>query len=161
MILYRLICDQEHEFDGWFANSDAYEKQRESKLLSCPVCDSGSVSKALMTPGITNSPKRQKTPSEPQQAEMPNPVETAQQIQAMPDGPEKLSAIKTQLRALRRQVEENCDYVGNKFAEEALKIHSGEADARGIYGETTEDEAEMLREEGVAFGAVPWVRDDA
>ena len=74
---------------------------------------------------------------------------------------QQAAELKRQMRALRRLVEQNCDYVGDRFAEEARRIHYGEADAHGIYGETTPEESERLRDEGIEFGSVPWVRDDA
>ncbi|NQW09785.1 MAG: DUF1178 family protein [Alphaproteobacteria bacterium] len=143
MILYSLRCAKDHEFDGWFRDSAGFDEQCESGFLACPTCGSTEVSKALMAPRVMSSKEASVTIS-------------AQAKQAMPQAVE----LKRKLLALRRAVEENCDYVGGGFAEEARKIHYGEAEAHGIYGETTPDEAERLREEGVEFGAIPWVRED-
>ena len=144
MILYSLRCAEDHEFDGWFRDSAGFDKQRESGFLTCPECGSTDVSKALMTPRLSSA----------REASVPVPEPTKQ---VMPQAAE----LKRQLLVLRRAVQENCDYVGDRFAEEARKIHYGEAEAHGIYGETTPDDAESLREEGVEFGAIPWVREDS
>lgn len=146
MILYSLRCAEDHEFDGWFRDSNGFEQQRESGVLACPTCGSTEVSKALMAPRVNGTKK----------TSLPVPV-SAESKQVMPPAAE----LKQKLLALRRTVEENCDYVGDRFADEALKIHHGEAEAHGIYGETTSEEAERLRDEGVEFGAIPWVREDA
>lgn len=148
MILYRLRCKDDHEFEGWFRNADAFDAQRASGTLECPVCGSAEIGKALMAPSIARG--RAETPA-------PAPAE----MQAMHPAAQQAAELKRQLRALRRVVEENCDYVGDRFAEEARRIHYGEVDPRGIYGESTPEESARLRDEGIEFGSVPWVRDDA
>jgi hypothetical protein len=152
MILYRLRCSDDHEFEGWFRNADAYDKQRDVGALECPICGSKDVAKALMAPSIAKG------------REVAVPAPAAQppaEIQAMHPAAKQAAELKRQLRALRQVVEQNCDYVGDRFAEEARKIHYGEVDARGIYGESTPEESERLKDEGIEFGAIPWVRDDA
>lgn len=156
MILYRLRCNDDHEFEGWFRNADAFDAQRDSGTLECPVCGSAEVSKALMTPNISTGIAKRREPAGPAPA-APKPAE----VQAMHPAAKQAAELKRQLRALRRVVEENCDYVGDRFADEARKIHHGEVDARGIYGESTPEESERLKDEGIEFGSVPWVRDDA
>ena len=156
MILYRLRCHAAHEFEAWFQNADAYEKQAESGLLSCPTCGSSKVSKALMAPAVQGT-KRNRPGPDSTATQDEAPQDTAPSKQVATDAVE----LKRQLLSLRRKIEDNFDSVGDKFAEEARKIHYGEAEARGIYGDTTADEAEALRDEGIEFGTVPWVRDDA
>jgi hypothetical protein len=156
MILYRLRCSDDHEFEGWFRNADAFDTQRDAGALECPVCGSKDVAKALMAPSIAKG-REVAVPAPAAQAQGEVPTE----IQAMHPAAKQAAELKRQLRALRRVVEENCDYVGDRFAEEARKIHYGEVDARGIYGESTPEESERLRDEGIEFGAIPWVRDDA
>lgn len=154
MILYRLRCNDDHEFEGWFRNADAFDAQRGAGTLECPVCGSVDVGKALMAPNISSAKGREVTV----------PVPAAQppaEVRAMHPLAKQAAEMKRQLRALRQVVEENCDYVGPRFAEEARKIHYGEVDARGIYGESTPEESERLKDEGIEFGSVPWVRDDA
>ena len=142
MILYNLRCAGDHEFEVWFKDSATCDGQVEAGEVACPVCGDSRVGKAIMAPRLSRTARKGAS-------ETLNPV----QIRT-----EYLQA----LREMRRQVEENCDYVGPDFAAEALKIHNGETDERGIYGEATEDETKTLIEEDVPFGRVPWVpREDA
>lgn len=153
MIRYRLRCSAEHEFEAWFQNSSAFEKQAESGLLSCPDCGSTDVSRALMAPALQGTRREAKpVPAEP-------PAAAA-------DGEEKqvatnALALKQQLLSLRRTIERNFDNVGDRFADEARKIHHGDSDPRGIYGNTTVEEREALADEGIEVGSIPWLRDDA
>jgi hypothetical protein len=131
MIRFTLRCNAEHEFEGWFRNGDAFEAQQQAGEIACPTCGDNRIEKALMAPNIGRSHKNV-------------PTLTPAQMRAA-------------LLELRRQVETNCDYVGERFAEEARKIHYGEVDPRGIYGETTAEESHELAEEGIEFGRIPWV----
>ncbi|HVC57654.1 MAG TPA: DUF1178 family protein [Stellaceae bacterium] len=131
MILFTLRCSADHRFEGWFRDGDGFEAQRKAGEIACPHCGATDVEKALMAPNIGRSHK--KAP----------PLSPAQ--------------LRTALLELRHQVETNCDYVGERFAEEARKIHYGEVDAHGIYGEATADESQELKEEGISFGRIPWV----
>lgn len=157
MILYRLRCNGDHEFEGWFRNAAAFDAQRESGALECPVCGSAEVSKALMAPSISKG----REGTRPQSAAQPPATTGAAEVQAMHPAARQAAELKRQLRELRRVVEQNCDYVGDRFAEEARKIHYGDVDARGIYGESTPEDSERLKDEGIEFGAIPWIRDDA
>lgn len=147
MIRYSLICDKEHEFDGWFASSDAFDKQVRRGLVECPLCGSIKVGKALMTPGVPMKSNR-KADAEP--------VKT---LHAAADP--KAHAMMQMVRKLREHVAENADYVGDRFAEEARRIHYGEEDARGIYGEATIREAVELHEEGIDVLPLPKLPDEA
>jgi hypothetical protein len=134
MIVYELRCAEDHVFEGWFRNSDAFDAQAEGGQVECPVCGSTDVRKAPMAPRIGKSAAER----------------------------EAAKVMHDKLNELCRQVEERCVYVGNDFAEEARKIHYGETEHRDIYGQTTADEAASLRDEGVAFAAIPWIpRGDA
>jgi len=141
MILYRLRCNQGHNFDAWFLNSVTYDSQQVSGDVSCPHCGTTDVAKAPMAPNIARGRSREKGGD----AAEHRAHEVAEKILEAVDG-------------LRREVEDNCDYVGDEFAEEARRIHYGETDERGIYGEATEDEAEELDEEGVDFFRLPFMR---
>jgi len=165
MIRYALRCDKDHSFDSWFRDSAAFDALAAVGALSCPECGSAAVSKAIMAPrlgrGLAEPADAPATApeaapaSEPTSARVPAPTP---ERRVMPEG-EKLRAL---LRELRRQVEANCDYVGPAFAEEARRIHKGESERRGIYGEASPEEAEALAEEGVEVGRIPWLpRDDA
>jgi hypothetical protein len=152
MIRYQLRCNKGHEFDSWFRNSETYDRQEKRGLLACPECGSAKVSKAIMAPRIGRKGATRAEPS-PQPEALPAPAATPT---AAVKGPMP-TEVRAMLLELRRQVEKNCDYVGDQFAEEARKIHYGESEKRGIYGETSDTEAEALKDEGIEFGKLPWV----
>jgi hypothetical protein len=131
MIRFALRCASDHEFEAWFRNGEGYEAQQKANEIACPECGDTHVEKALMAPNIGRS--REAGP----------PMSPAQ--------------LRAALIGLRRQVESHCDYVGPQFAEEARRIHYGESDPRGIYGEATESESRELAEEGVKVGRIPWI----
>lgn len=158
MIRYRLQCRDSHVFEAWFQNSAAFDKQAESGLLSCPECGSAEVSKTLMAPALSGT--KRSAPRDGEVLPPQKPATESKQVAATPQMQQAL-ALKQQLLALRRQVEANCDPVGERFADEARKIHHGESEARGIYGTTTEAEREALADEGIEVGTLPWIRDDA
>jgi len=154
MIHYQLRCAAGHEFDGWFKNSDGFEVQAASGFVACPSCGNIEVTRALMAPGIPRKGREL----------VPVPAPEAEQATAglpaaggvMPD------SVRVALHKLREEVEKNCDYVGADFAEEARRIHNGETNPRGIYGESTDEEAEALEEEGITFARIPWApRNDS
>jgi hypothetical protein len=154
MILYQLRCNKGHQFESWFRNSETYDRQEKRGLLACPECGSAKVSKAIMAPRIgKKGASRSETAPQPEAATpAPAAAPTAAVKGPMP------AEMRAMLLELRQQVEKNCDYVGGQFAEEARKIHYGESEKRGIYGETTDAEAEALKEEGIEFGRLPWVQ---
>ena len=146
MISFSLSCDKGHEFDGWFRNSAAFDEQAEKGILECPVCGSHAVTKGLMAPAI---PAKSNTKSDDAKA----PVFAGE-----PDP--KMAELVEQVRQLRNHVESTADYVGDKFPEEARKIHYEEAEKRGIYGEASLEEARDLIEEGVGVLPIPRVPED-
>lgn len=142
MILYQLKCQKDHQFETWFKDGQTCDKQLSRKAVECPVCGSKSVSKALMAPRIGGQDK----------------ARVAAQTQMAVAAAE----MKRQLQEIRTQIEDNCDYVGDRFAEEARKIHYGETDARGIYGEASDDDFQELNDEGIEVARIPWLpRSDA
>jgi hypothetical protein len=152
MIRYQLRCNKGHQFDSWFRNSETYDRQEKRGLLACPECGSAKVSKAIMAPRIAKKGAARAEPSpQPEAQSAPAATPTAAVKGPMP------TEVRAMLLELRRQVEKNCDYVGGQFAEEARKIHYGESEKRGIYGETSDTEAEALKDEGIEFGKLPWV----
>jgi hypothetical protein len=130
MILFTLRCAQGHEFEAWFRDGDGFDSQQKAGEIACPECGDSSVEKAVMAPRLARS----------RQA----PAITPAQFRAA-------------LVEMRRQIETNCDYVGNRFAEEARRIHYGEIDPHGIYGEATDEESRELDDEGIKFGRIPWI----
>jgi hypothetical protein len=156
MILYRLRCSQGHEFDSWFKDSKSYERQEKKSLIGCAVCGDSKVARAIMAPRIGSGGKD--VEQAPQPAATPTPPAPSPEQQQMAALAKHMpKEMRETLLKLRQQVEQNCEHVGPKFAEEARKIHYGESDKRGIYGETSDKEAEALAEEGIEFGRLPWV----
>ena len=152
MIHYQLRCSQQHEFDGWFKDSAAFEQQAQRGLVDCPVCGDVKVTRALMAPAVTT---RDAAPAE-RPVPVPAPAAGAEAAPVAAAG--KMPAhIRAMLQRLRSEVEKNCDYVGPEFAEEARRMHRGESDKRGIYGETTPEQAELLAEDGIEVARIPWV----
>ena len=182
MIKYQLVCDQNHEFEGWFQGSAAYDEQAKNGLLRCPLCDSDHVKRALMTPNLS-SPKRRKsiTPSMADQlpdtqsstsnpaSSAPTPLSSSTAGHAALSGRvpvmrdeqvQAFGAALAELRKLRQKIIKDCRDVGENFAEEARKIHYGEAEPEGIYGQTTQEEREALDEEGIEIFDMPWAPSD-
>jgi len=132
MIRYALICEHEHEFEGWFGSSGEYDDQQARGLLECPVCASKAVRKQIMAPAVSGTKRTAKDQAQPTQAMM---------LEAM--------------GRIRRHVEENFDDVGDAFAKEARAMHEGKTEARGIYGQATPSEVRELVEDGVPVAPLP------
>ena len=182
MIKYQLICDKNHGFEGWFQGSAAYDEQAANGLIRCPLCDSDQVKRALMTPNLA-SPKR-RTSAVPSASDQLPATEPATSVPsssvsapsassrashaARPDQARVVQAEHVQafgaalaeLRQLRQKIARECRDVGDNFAEEARKIHYGEAEAEGIYGQTTHEEREALEDEGIDVFNMPWLPPD-
>lgn len=150
MIHYDLRCSDGHDFDGWYKDSAAFERLAKRGLLECPHCGDTKVERALMRPAV---PKKGNAMVPLPPVPVPSPA-PAQEAVANGPMPAKMRAM---LQKMRAEVEKHCDYVGPQFAEEARKIHRGESDKRGIYGETTPEQAEALADEGIEFSRIPWV----
>ena len=131
MIRYTLRCSDGHDFDSWFQDGDTFDRLNAGGHLSCAICGGSKVEKAMMAPRIATSEER---------APLSTPASPAEQA----------------LRALRQKVEAESDYVGQDFAEEARRIHEGEADTRSIWGEATADQARALVEDGIPVAPLPF-----
>lgn len=131
MISYSLRCHKGHEFDGWFRDSTAFDQQSERGQLSCPSCNSVRVEKAIMAPAVSGTKKAARSKAG-----------DAKQMRQFATG-------------LRKYIQENAEYVGPSFAEEARRIHYGETPDRHIYGEATHKEAQELVDEGVDVAPLP------
>jgi hypothetical protein len=149
MIHYQLQCGQSHGFDGWFKDSLSFEKQAKRGLIECPECGGTDVERALMTPAV---PRKGALPVPVAAPEPPAPVASGEKAAARV--PAKMLAA---LQRMRAEVEKHCDYVGPDFADQARAMHRGEVEAKGIYGETTDEQAESLAEEGIQVAKLPWV----
>lgn len=162
MIRYRLRCHKEHEFEAWFGSSTAYDRQAKRGLVSCPDCGSTKVQKAMMAPGVATRGAAERTapvaePVEaPVPATMPSPVAPAVAAQHT----EMQRQFLTLMRQVRKEVEAKAEYVGPKFSDEARKIHHKEAEARGIWGEATLEEARELSEDGIDCLPLPRLPED-
>ena len=168
MIRYALHCDRGHAFESWFQNSVAYDKQAKKKLVTCPVCGSEKIEKAMMAPNVAPSfasagsaddvaaPQLPAIPPPPTPAPAPQP--TAKAAVAMVSAAER--ELRQKLKEIRDHVTKNASYVGARFPEEARKIHYGETKHRSIYGEASPDEAKELHEEGIEFHPLPILPDD-
>jgi hypothetical protein len=158
MIKYALACDKGHNFESWFQDSAAYDKQAKRKLITCPVCDSAKVEKAMMAPRLSSSAKKKSTPA----PEMPAPAEAP--VADAPAPVAMMSPVEQEFRAklkeLRDHLTKNADDVGTKFPEEARKMHYGEIDHRSIYGVASPEDAKELAEEGIAFQPLPILPDE-
>jgi hypothetical protein len=142
MILYQLECHDGHEFEAWFQNSAAYDEQAEAGAVECPFCQSDRVHKAIMAPHIAK------------RSTLPTPVDSAKQTVVRDARAAKWLRVA---ETLRDHVEKNFDYVGPDFPEQARRIHYGEAEERGIYGEASKEETEALQDEGIDVAPLPIV----
>ena len=133
MIKYSLKCDKDHSFEAWFSDSLNFEKQNKKKLISCPSCSSLEITKNIMAPNISSKKKNS------------NKIN------------QKKDKVEMVLNKVRKHVENNFDYVGDKFADEARSMHYGEKEEREIYGETTLEDAVELIEAGVNVQPMPGV----
>ena len=136
MIKYKLQCKNLHQFESWFSSSDAYEKLNDGKLLSCEICGSNSISKSLMSPSVNLKDK-----------------ETIKKI--FKSKPNKEQIL---LKKLKKEIEKNCEYVGENFEKEVRAIHFGDSPERSIYGKTTLKGAKSLYEDGIPVAPLPWIQ---
>ncbi len=152
MILFMLKCAADHQFEGWFRDNAAYDRQKRRGLIACPECGSDTVEKAPMAPRLGRSHKSSSgdAPGEAQ-IEAPSPAVAPDNAPVTP------AQLRRALQVLRRHVEQHYENVGTAFANEARRIHKGEAEARGIYGEATSAETKALLEEGIDVAGIPWV----
>jgi hypothetical protein len=156
MIRYALICQEGHQFESWFQDSAAYDKQGKRGLVSCPHCGSAKVEKAIMAPRLSaTAKKRGKTIETPEATSAPAPA-SAPVAMISPQEQE----IRAKLKELRDHLVKNADDVGAKFPEEARKMHYGETEHRSIYGVATPEEAKELSEEGIEFHPLPSLPDE-
>ena len=155
MILYALHCERGHAFESWFQSSSAYDSQVKRKLVTCPACGSAKVEKAIMAPQIVSKKRRASA----------EPVATAPAEAAVPAASTPLlmaqeRELRAKLKELREHIVKNADNVGERFPNEARKMHYGDIEHRPIYGEASPDEARALIEEGVEVTPLPVLPGD-
>lgn len=170
MIKYTLVCDARHGFEGWFRNSDDFDSQRARQLVTCPVCGSAKVEKGLMAPAVSTARSREARgiaapvqphePREPAAPSTPKSIDAPLQPSALLPGDVRQKEIVEAFRQARARIIENSENVGTGFADEARKIHYGEAEERSIYGETTPKDAVDLLEEGISVMPLPELPED-
>ncbi|HYN00782.1 MAG TPA: DUF1178 family protein [Aestuariivirgaceae bacterium] len=145
MIHYDLICKQGHLFDGWFSNSAAYDEQRSKSAVVCPQCGTAEIEKQIMAPGISGKSNRKS--------------DARNQVFSGGADP-RMRLLVEKMRELRQHIESHADYVGDRFAEEARRIHYKETEERGIYGEASAEDARSLIEEGIDVQPLPLLPED-
>ena len=173
MIRYTLVCDKQHEFESWFATSAAYDKQARRGLVTCPVCGSTKIEKALMAPRLARAetPPRAVATAQAQPSPHPRPHAgdggegaTAPAAAKVPTPVAMISPqeqeFRQKLRELRDHLVKNAENVGPRFPEEARKMHYGEAKHRSIYGVASPKDAKALHEEGIEFSPLPVLPDE-
>ena len=141
MILFDLKCDKNHKFEAWFSSSENYYEQLKGNLIECPYCNSTKIEKSLMAPNINTK------------GVLKNNIRSNKKAIS-------LKNLENQVKKFRKYIEKNTDNVGKNFAEEARKIYYGETKSRPIRGESTEKEAQELREEGIPFSKLPWQKKE-
>lgn len=158
MIRYSLECADGHGFDGWFRSSEDFDAQAARGLVACPHCGSVKVARALMTPAVRPSRKAAAAPTEQTSAPGPTAAPPSQAMPVLADP--RRAAMVAALREMKAKVMAEADYVGPAFAEEARKMHYGEAETRGIWGEASGEDVRGLIDEGIEVHALPVLPDD-
>lgn len=153
MIRYQLLCEHDHEFEAWFRDSAGYDEQVAAGEVQCPFCGNENVRKAVMAPNVASRKESQINPD--QQVAINAAEKAADDMRAGADIQEVAQTFMEVVSKLQKHVEETCDYVGDKFADEARAIHYGESEERPIYGEASKEEAEELLDEGIEIISIP------
>ena len=147
MIRYALGCEAGHTFESWFNNSAAFDRQAARGLIACPLCGSTKVEKAIMAPALSGSREDPAPAAEPEKT--PVAIVSKEEVE-----------MRKKLKELRDHIVKNADYVGEKFPEEARRMHYGEIEHRSIYGEASPDAARSLADEGIEFHPLPRLPDE-
>src|SRR5262245_20867887 len=159
MIRYALRCERDHTFESWFQDSSAFDAQVKRKLVSCPACGSVTIEKAIMAPRIASKKGRERAePAMP--AAAPAPAETPAATTPTPLLMAQERELRAKLRELRDHIVKNADNVGERFPNEARKMHYGDIEHRPIYGEASPDEARALIDEGIEVSPLPVLPED-
>jgi hypothetical protein len=154
MIRYSLRCDRDHAFESWFQSSAAYDSQVRRKLVTCPACGSAKVEKAIMAPRIIGKKGREKAAPAPAAETAPAVNESTSLMMAQE------RELRAKLKELRDHIVKNADNVGERFPNEARKMHYGDIEHRPIYGEASPEEARSLVDEGIEVSPLPVLPED-
>jgi len=158
MILYNLKCSQRHNFEAWFKDSQAFDKQAKRGDIECPICSDNSIEKAIMAPRLSSATRKKGL-----EHEYSYRSETGINQPNLKLNNKRTTKIAKEFMdvadKIQKHVEENCENVGENFAEEARAIHYGEAEKRGIYGEATTSEVKDLVEENIPISRIPWKKN--
>jgi len=160
MIRYSLRCERGHAFESWFQSSSAYESQEKRKLVSCPACGSTKVERAIMAPQIVSKKGRDKAPVPAEAADAPAPEVTTSAHGSTPLLMAQERELRAKLKELRDHIVKNADNVGERFPNEARKMHYGDIEHRPIYGEASPEEARSLIDEGIEVSPLPVLPED-
>jgi hypothetical protein len=147
VIRYALCCEAGHSFESWFNNSTAFERQAARRLVTCPLCGSAKVEKAIMAPALGGGREAASPAAEPEKT--PVAIVSKEEVE-----------LRKKLKELRDHIVKSADYVGEKFPEEARRMHYGEAEHRSIYGEASPEAAKSLADEGIEFHPLPRLPDE-
>jgi len=159
MIRYSLRCERDHAFESWFQDSSAYDAQVKRKLVSCPVCASVKIEKAIMAPRIVGKKGRERTEPVPA-APTPTPAPAEALAASTPLVMAQERELRAKLKELRDHIVKNADNVGERFPNEARKMHYGDIEHRPIYGEASPEEARSLIDEGIEVSPLPVLPED-
>tara|TARA_B100000579_G_scaffold340138_1_gene291667 strand:- start:369 stop:791 length:423 start_codon:yes stop_codon:yes gene_type:complete len=139
MIKYNLKCDNNHEFESWFSDSNEFNKLNKKKLLECIYCSSNKIQKSIMSPMVSGTKLKE------------DKINLLDQ---------KLLNEKNQLIKLRKHIEKNFEFVGDKFSEKVRDVYYDKESKKSIYGTTTPEQKKELEEEGIDLLSIPWVSKD-
>lgn len=153
MIRYSLQCSEGHEFDGWFRSGADFEAQAERGFVACPACGSVKVARGLMTPAVRTS---RKAAAEPAPAPAAPPSNAPAPVLVDP----RRAALVAAMKELKAKITSEADYVGEAFADEARKMHYGETETRGIWGEASGEDVRALIDEGIEVHPLPVLPDE-
>jgi hypothetical protein len=160
MIRYSLRCERDHAFESWFQDSSAYDAQVKRKLVSCPVCSSVKIEKAIMAPRIVGKKGRERIEPVPAAPAPAAPAETPAAATSTPLMMAQERELRAKLKELRDHIVKNADNVGEQFPNEARKMHYGDIEHRPIYGEASPEEARSLVDEGIEVSPLPVLPED-
>ncbi|MBV8827230.1 MAG: DUF1178 family protein [Bradyrhizobiaceae bacterium] len=151
MIRYALCCEAGHTFESWFNNSAAFDRQAARGLVACPLCGSAKVEKSIMAPALGGGGEPSASAAAPAAEPEKTPVAIVSKEEV---------EVRKKLKELRDHIVKDADYVGEKFPEEARRMHYGEIEHRSIYGEASPDAARTLADEGIEFHPLPRLPDE-